>query len=210
MQKRYIFIISALILSILAGCSIDNDEDVEKQVLITQVDYKNKDINDFVNKANKCIKGDMSVFEDLTKTFRSSLNPKYKQPYLYQRQEINSYFEKCMQKASANGMQGALKNIISSAYLSARISAYFYAHNDTQNGAFWLRRTTNISGLADGYQIAGEIFTQNIKTLQTGVDMLVYSADLGNKDAKAILFSLSHPNNYTIEQYNKQGMEHDK
>ncbi|MGN0902432.1 MAG: hypothetical protein ACI4M9_04030, partial [Succinivibrio sp.] len=92
-------------------------------------------------------------------------------------------YEKCLLNAKDDEQKKYSSFIIVKAHTCGRISRYFYIKGDLKNGSYWAQRAVNLVGKNSGYYILGKLFTENERTMESGIAMLLESAKLGNQNA---------------------------
>ncbi|MGN0915677.1 MAG: hypothetical protein ACI4NE_04920 [Succinivibrio sp.] len=192
-------VLSSLFFAIfVTGCTLE-DENAEKIVdkqLLASVS-NNKEQQELLSKISICVEGDLSQLDDVVKTYTSSLSIKdvnYKEAfpdleikqdgsYLYQTESLTREYEKCLLNAKDDEHAKYTAFIIVKAHSCGRISRYFYTNGDLKNGSYWAQRAVNLVGKSSGYYILGKLFTENERTMESGIALLLESAKLGNQNA---------------------------
>ena len=188
--------------TIIQGCTLEDE--TEDRIVIPLKDQSA--LHDsplsikFLKLTKKCTTGDMNSAPDVLSMYISSL-PSEDVPekaksnyrglledrYFFQRRDLNLEFEKCMQKATVSGNAEYRNYYLTRAVVSSRISQYYYAHSDYENGAYWALRVINLLGISKGYNIMGRVFVRDPKTVEIGARMLSESAKHDNTTASAFL-----------------------
>lgn len=211
-----LLLLGCIFTTLLNGCTLE-DETAEKIITPAQVIPPDKDKRaiEFIEITKKCALGDLSYapisvylynkslpqnsFEKnitlpIVTDFKNVNNDKV-EPFLYQTSLLNTYYEKCLQKASFEGLNEYRDYFISRARIVALISRFFYAKKDYSNGAYWARRILNYSGISQGNYVLGRVFIADDKTRSIGANLLKESAKMGNVAAKQFLFDTVINNN---------------
>lgn len=175
----------------LSACTLE-DETKEKVIEKEPVKVELTAEEQFVKDARECIAGKTELAPELLDTYFSSYdkdNPD--STLLYQHHQPTRAFERCALKVATEGDNSLTTSIISNPQECARIAQKFYAVDDEENGAFWSRRVINLEGQAHGYEILGNAFITDDKTLAIGARLLSEAALLGNLSARIRLNTLS-------------------
>ncbi len=147
----------------------------------------------FVDDANLCTQGDLSVLDSLVERYISTSRPESEHYLLYQQYGVNRSFEKCAQKVMQTD-RSFLGKLINDPVISALIARDFYLQGNLTDGAYWLQRVINSQGQAMGYTTAGRVFLMKSQTMKMGAYMLQAGARLGSKAAEEILMGSIDPN----------------
>lgn len=200
----FVFSVSIVLCSlvIIQGCTLE-DETEDKIVVPlkdTSTVHDNPLTLKFLDLTKKCTTGDMDTAPDVLSMYLSSLpaedvpdNAKsyyrglLENKYLFQRKDLNLEFEKCLQKVAVSDLKEYRAFYLTRATVAARISQYYYAHEDYENGAYWCLRVINLLGIDKGYNILGRVFVKDPKTVNTGAQMLSESAKHDNVNASVFL-----------------------
>lgn len=191
----------------LTGCSI-KDETEEEIVYDESSEYvdeiKGRTTTErFIIRCNKCAEGDLSEIDDIVATYNSSFTRETNYPrgaFLYQKIAPTLAFERCAIKANLLGNDKAFKAMYVRPGKIARVARYFYAKRQFTQGAFWLQRITNLRGEQDGFEVAGRVLIQDMRTIDVGVKLLEQSARLGNRNARQMLVGLMNPGSPYYQQ----------
>lgn len=187
----------------LSSCSLE-DETVDKIVIKAPPVEHSKEEAEFLKLTRECTIGDLQKANDAVSLYISTLPkndippkaryldtmPSFK-PYFYQKANLTIEFDKCLQKAISSGNKEFSEFYITRASTISRMAQYFYSVDDKENGAYWVMRGLNLSGLKQGYYSLGRIFIRDNKTKEIGAQMLSESAKLGNTNSKELLTEAS-------------------
>lgn len=200
----FVFSVSVVLCSLvlIQGCTLE-DETEDKIVVPlkdTSTVHDNPLTLKFLDLTKKCTTGDIDTAPDVLSMYLSSLpaedvpdNAKsyyrglLENKYLFQRKDLNLEFEKCLQKVAVTGLKEYRAFYLTRATVAARISQYYYAHEDYENGAYWCLRVINLLGIDKGYNILGRVFVKDPKTVNIGAQMLSESAKHDNVNASVFL-----------------------
>lgn len=215
----------AVLLVFLQGCSLEDE--TEDRIVVPLKDPSSLSDSPltlkFLHLTRKCTTGDMNEAPNVLSMYLSSL-PSDDVPdsvkshyrglledrYLFQRKDLNTEFEKCLQKASVSGLKEYRTFYLTKAPVLSRISQYYYAHNDYENGSYWALRVVNLLGISKGYNILGRVFVKDPKTVKAGAMMLSESAKHDNVSALAFLSdSVLYRNVFDIVSEEEESLNQD-
>lgn len=182
---------------ICTSCSLEDEENLElidTSRHFEEIVYAPGSLEQqFVDDANLCTQGDLSVLDSLTERYLSTSRPESEHYLLYQQYGVNRSFEKCAQKVMQTD-RTFLSKLINDPVIAALIARDFYLQGSLTDGAYWLQRVINSQGQAQGYTTAGRIFLMKSQTMKTGALLLQTGARLGSKEAEEILMGSINPN----------------
>ncbi|MBU3843612.1 MAG: hypothetical protein H9847_01880 [Candidatus Anaerobiospirillum pullicola] len=200
---------------VLSGCSIEQSDNAEAKIEVTK-EVKNPEemtpVERFIYDCDQCVLGDISKLSELITTYHSTYtrsNEYTPDSFLYQHIEPTQAFERCAQKAMLEGDRTGFDNMIIRPGRVARIARYFYAQDDATQGAFWLQRIINTQGENHGFEVAGRIFIQDMRTIDVGVRLLEQSARLGNRNARQMLMGLMNPGSSYYQEITRNAPQND-
>ena len=198
MIKKQLSVLLIIILTtMLSGCTLE-DETAEKVIEKEQIIASEPTVQEiFKELCFNCCLGKSDNYDEIVTLYYSTLSEKdarfAKQEYsflgnsdgsyLYQTEELNREFEKCMQKAISTKSKHYSDFLITRAYICSRISLSFYKEGDLKNSNYWARRAVNLVGEAQGNYILGRVFIRDDSTIEIGANYLAQSAHLGYANA---------------------------
>ena len=201
---------------VLSGCSIEQSDNAEAKIEVSKAEVKNPEemtpVERFIYDCDQCVLGDISKLSELITTYHSTYtrsNEYTPDSFLYQHIEPTQAFERCAQKAMLEGDRTGFDNMIIRPGRVARIARYFYAQDDATQGAFWLQRIINTQGENHGFEVAGRIFIQDMRTIDVGVRLLEQSARLGNRNARQMLMGLMNPGSSYYQEITRNAPQND-
>ncbi|MCR5536370.1 MAG: hypothetical protein K6F05_03045 [Succinivibrio sp.] len=188
----------------LSGCTLE-DEYAEKIELKNDAEVlnmmgvtpDNEHGYRFMLACHKCIRGDLSSVDKLAETYMQSFkDPKFKPRFFYQLSPYAEMYEKCIEKAAAEGKVSLVDRnyMILGLLPTLYISRELYAEGNLVDAASWLRRGLSIEGRRQGLETAGNIFIRKDKTYDIGIKLLGEAAQLGSMSARSTLLMLVSTN----------------
>ncbi len=185
-------ILSALALSlILNACSIENEEAETIIEIKTAEHFEASDLEEFYNRAQKCVIGEINEAPKLLELFNSTMIGYGDGSLRYQNPKLVVEMEKCLRKADLENGTSLYLNYLLSARKLARIAQGFAKMKKSAECAFFIRRVLNQQGEMEGYRIAGEVFIEDPTTRDIGANMLKEAAKLGSDSAVHTLSELA-------------------
>lgn len=224
MSFRHISKNTVLLLALfLCACSL---EQIPEEENLQNVDKYSQDsdncrINEFNEMCHKCVIGNGNNANIVVQTYNSSLNETDLAPslpisvikdkdlpeYFYQTEQLNSEYERCLQKSIADGRTDLSGFYITRPRTVARIARHFYQISNHKEGAFWVRRLVNLTGRENGYYYAAMEFINYKETKSIAAELLSESSQLGNSNALVLLEQHVKPDNVFTEYQKKHPSE---
>ncbi len=185
-----------LVSYILVSCTYINDENEKNVVIPPPPTFEENQVNNFSKLAFDCIKnGKVSDASKLNNLYKQSYKDRnYPKPLIFQTRELSVLHNKCMQKVINENHPEFNDEIITSPFYIARISRYFYAQGQFDDGAYWMENLINLQGMAKAYYTAGLLFIGKAETMAIGARLLAESSHLGNNQATSILNQINSVN----------------
>ncbi|MCI6797174.1 MAG: hypothetical protein MR571_04855 [Succinatimonas sp.] len=180
----------------LCSCSIKGrNEDAVISKPDVAISFQNSLQQHFYDEARQCVLGDIRKAELLKNSFYSSINyAQTKQAYIYQDPVLTQELEKCLRKSDLETGNSLYLEYVPSPRICAQIAKAFLIKKDYQKSAFWIRRVYNQLGRMRGSELAGLVFIEDPKTMDTGAALLSEAAKLGSQSASMRLNELAFGN----------------
>ena len=181
---------------ILCSCSIKgrNEDDIITKPSVA-ISFSNELQQSFYTQARQCVLGDIKKAEFLKKSFYASLNEAHaKSAYIYQDPVLTQELEKCLRKSDLETGNSLYLEYVPSPRICAQIAQAYLLTNDYPTSAFWMRRVYNQFGRMQGSELAGLVFIEDPKTLDTGAVLWSEAAKLGSQSASMRLNELASGN----------------
>ena len=200
MNFKYLYIL--LLPLALTSCSIQDEEN--KEALLDVKPSEAQIYEDTFSKMTlSCIKGDFKDVDTIKDLYKKALLDNYKKKDASLLHiNTNKNFEKCAIKLRQSGDEKLFDLIVQNSRVAATIARSFYLQDDEVNGAYWAQRVLNMEGLEYGYEVLGDVFIKDRKTLKIGANLLAGAISLGNLNALTLLQNAS--NQYSAKYFKAQ------
>lgn len=189
MTFKYLYIL--LLPLALSSCSIHDEENKEALLEAKPSDAKMYE-DSFSKMTLNCIKGDFKDVDSIMDLYKKALidNNNKKDASLL-KIDTNKNFEKCAIKLRQTGDEKLFALLVQNSRLAATIARSFYLQDDELNGAYWAQRVLNMEGAEYGYEVLGDVFIKDKKTLKIGANLLAEAISRGNLNALTLLQNAS-------------------
>lgn len=200
MTFKYLYIL--LLPLALSSCSIQDEENKEALLEVKPNDAKMYE-DSFSKMTLNCIKGDFKDVDTIMDLYKKALIDNYnKKDASLLKIDTNKNFEKCAIKLRESGDDKLFALLVQNSRLAATIARSFYLQDDELNGAYWAQRVLNMEGLEYGYEVLGDVFIKDRKTLKIGANLLAEAISRGNLNALTLLQNAS--NQYSAKYFEDQ------